>query len=200
MKQDKRILLIGASRILSYPSEDFKKNLKELNQLVEESLESQKIKAEWKNAFLSFSVLNQQEIQELYVSTFDLRAKTGLYLTAHELGDSTKRGAALIRLQNIIKQAGYEREDKELVDYIPLLLEFLAVAPPTEDKERLEKRLGVAMKRIVSNLDLGNPYIGILKLLLDHVLPNPTKSEVEQLENNREEADLEELPYPIMYQ
>lgn len=40
------------------------------------------------------------ELQEHYVETFDYKDKTGLYLTAHELGDSRKRGAALIKLQN----------------------------------------------------------------------------------------------------
>jgi nitrate reductase delta subunit len=35
---------------------------------------------------------------------------------------------------------------------------------------------------------------------MKHVFPTPTKEEIEQLELGREEADLEELPYPIMYQ
>ncbi|SET17375.1 respiratory nitrate reductase chaperone NarJ [Oceanobacillus limi] len=200
MNQDKRVLLIGASRLLSYPTNGFKEDLKELDELIVESIESEEIKTTWKKAFLAFTLLSQQEIQELYVSTFDLRVKSGLYLTAHELGDSNRRGAALIRLQNIIKEAGFEREDKELVDYIPMLLEFLVVAPASEEKERLEFRLGVAVKRIINHLDLGNPYMEILHLLMDYVFPEPTQEAIEQLENNREEADLEELPYPIMYQ
>ncbi|MUK88004.1 nitrate reductase molybdenum cofactor assembly chaperone [Ornithinibacillus sp. L9] len=200
MNRDKRILLISVSRLLGYPSDHFKSDLKELNALVYESLESEKVRAEWKKTFLSFKLLSQKEIQELYVNTFDLKTKTGLYLTAHELGDSSRRGAALIRLQNIIKQAGFEIENKELGDYIPMLLEFLSVAPPSKDKERLISRMGVGIKRIIKNLDLANPYAGLFSLLMDHVFPNPTKEEIEELENNREDADLEELPCPIMYQ
>ena len=46
--------------------------------------------------------MSEKELQELYVETFDYKEKTNLYLTAHELGDSRKRGAALIKLQKLI--------------------------------------------------------------------------------------------------
>src|SRR5699024_1918423 len=140
-----------------------------------------------------------EDLRKLYVSTFDLRAKNGLYLTAHELGDSNKRGAALIKMQKIINQAGYDRIDDDLADYIPMLFEFLAVAPDSQDNERLIRRLAVAVQRIMENLPDENPYFNFLQVLMDVVFPRPTKKEIERLEFEREEADLEELPYPIMY-
>src|SRR5690606_39737501 len=36
--------------------------------------------------------LSLREVREAYVGAFDLKDRTGLYLTAHELGDSRKRG------------------------------------------------------------------------------------------------------------
>src|SRR5699024_5797587 len=128
------------------------------------------------------------------------KSKLGLYLTAHELGDSSKRGAALIKLQKIINEAGFEREGNELADYMPMLFEFLAVVPDTSNHERLYRRLAVALQRMLNNMEESNPYVGILQILMEVVFPQPTKDEVVMLEFDREEADLEELPYPIMYQ
>lgn len=200
MSNEKQAILVIASRLLGYPTNDFLQEVTDLAALSDEAIETDSIRNELAEVFTALQSSSQKEIQEIYVSTFDLKAKTGLYLTAHELGDSTKRGAALIKLQKIISQAGFERIGEELVDYIPMLMEFLAVAPESKDKERLEYRLAIAFERIRSNLEEDNPYTNLLRVLMNHALPKPTKEEVEQLENNREEADLEEMPYPIMYQ
>src|SRR5690606_31285869 len=160
----------------------------------EEAFESDEVKKEFNEVYSSFKDKEIKEIQEMYVATFDLKAKTGMYLTAHELGDSNKRGAALIKLQKIINQAGFERVDEELVDYIPMLLEFLSIAPEIKEKERLEYRMAIALERIRKNLEEETPYAKIIRILMNRVFPNPSREEIEQLENNREEADVEELP------
>jgi len=198
MNQQKRVVLIIASRLLSYPSEKFPE--KEIQELVIETMDKEKLRENVKNACNALFGLSSREIQELYVQTFDLKSQVGLYLTAHELGDSNKRGAALIKLQKLVNQAGFERVEGELADYMPMLFEFLAVAPDTKERERLYRRLAVAVNRIAENLDESNPYFGILRVLMEHVFPKPTEEEMKELENGREEADLEELPYPIMYQ
>ncbi|WP_096270208.1 nitrate reductase molybdenum cofactor assembly chaperone [Paucisalibacillus globulus] len=200
MSNDKQGILVIASRLLGYPSNLFMEEMKELISLAEEAFESDEVKKEFNEVYSSFKDKEIKEIQEMYVATFDLKAKTGMYLTAHELGDSNKRGAALIKLQKIINQAGFERVDEELVDYIPMLLEFLSIAPEIKEKERLEYRMAIALERIRKNLEEETPYAKIIRILMNRVFPNPSREEIEQLENNREEADLEELPYPIMYQ
>jgi len=139
-------------------------------------------------------------IQELYVQTFDLKTNSGLYLTAYELGDSNMRGAALIRLQKMINEAGFERDDADLADYIPMLLEFLAVADTTDGTERLQKRVGVAVHYMKERMAGDNPYTNIVALLTDYIFEKPSEEEIKELVSGREEADLEELPYPIMYQ
>ncbi|MFD1848509.1 nitrate reductase molybdenum cofactor assembly chaperone [Oceanobacillus bengalensis] len=200
MNQEKRVILVMASRLLGYPTEDFGKISNEMNDLMDEAIEVESLKEELKKAYVPLSSLSSREIQELYVETFDLKSKLGLYLTAHELGDSTKRGAALIKLQKVINQSGFERVGEELVDYIPMLLEFLAVAPKKPEVERIEKRVSVAISYMLEHVDEANPYARILVMLMKHVFPTPSKEEIKQLESGREEADLEELPYPIMYQ
>ncbi|WP_068672611.1 nitrate reductase molybdenum cofactor assembly chaperone [Oceanobacillus sp. Castelsardo] len=200
MNQEKRVILVLASRLLGYPSEKFYKLSQEMDELIEETIEEKLLKEELKRAYAPLLLLDSTEIQELYVETFDLKSKLGLYLTAHELGDSNKRGAALIKLQKVINQAGFERVGEELADYIPMLLEFLTITPKNSEVERLNKRIAVAINFMKENIHPENPYGNIFNILMKYVFPTPTNEEMKQLEAGREEADLEELPYPIMYQ
>ncbi|GAA0444677.1 hypothetical protein GCM10008983_22620 [Lentibacillus halophilus] len=200
MEQQERLLLIVGARLLAYPDETFFDDIEDMKDEMKNDSTSMDTQQKATDALQAFNPYAIDELQTEYVSTFDLRAKNGLYLTAHELGDSNKRGAALIKMQKIINQAGYERIDNDLSDYIPMLLEFLSVAPDSRDNERLIRRLSVAIHRIWSNLPEGNPYRPFLQLLMETVFPEPTKKEIEQLEYEREEADLEELPFPITYQ
>ncbi|WP_404452298.1 nitrate reductase molybdenum cofactor assembly chaperone [Virgibacillus necropolis] len=200
MDQQQRALLAITSRLLSYPLDTFKQEQTDIKNCIMENITSEELLKELETAFVSLHSLTLQELQELYVATFDLKSKLGLYLTAHELGDSSKRGAALIKLQKIINEAGFERMEGELADYMPMLFEFLAVAPEDSHHERLQRRLAVAVQRMVNNIADENPYSAILLILMEYVFPVPTKEEVEKLEFEREEADLEEMPYPIMYQ
>lgn len=200
MDSEKRAIIIIASRLLNYP-EQSPAEVKDIYECIEEEINSKEIQKDLTKASDVLFELSRIDRQELYVFTFDLKSKQCLYLTSHELGDSTKRGAALIKLQKIVNQSGFERELDELADYIPMLFEFLAVVPEvTPTIERLEQRLGVAIHRILEHLDRENPYAKILEVLMNYVFPEPTKEQIAQLEFDREEADLEELPYPIMYQ
>ncbi|WP_106497469.1 nitrate reductase molybdenum cofactor assembly chaperone [Lentibacillus sp. Marseille-P4043] len=199
MEQQERALLIIASRLLNYPDDHFFEEKHDIYDCLEENILSTELRDKLNTALTTLYGYSLQDLRELYVATFDLKAKHGLYLTAHELGDSNKRGAALIKLQNIIASAGFERIDDELADYMPMLFEFLAAAPASQENERLVRRLAVAIQRILNNLPNNNPYFHILSILMEFIFPEPTKEEIEKLEFDREEADLEELPYPIMY-
>ncbi|MCJ0931078.1 nitrate reductase molybdenum cofactor assembly chaperone [Virgibacillus halodenitrificans] len=199
MGPQERAILIIASRVLSYPDADLFEAKEDINACMSEEIPSVAARNRLQVAINPLFDFKPEELQQLYVSIFDLKAKFGLYLSAHELGDSPKRGAALIKLQKLINVAGYDRTDNELADYIPMLLEFLAVSPETENSARLVKRLSVALQRIKEHLPENNPYYGIFSVLMDFVFPQPTREDIKKLKFEREEADLEELPYPIMY-
>src|SRR5699024_10860180 len=126
MEDQERVLMVIASRMLLYPSDNFFEECKSWNDYMRENITSIELQQDLRNVFSSLDRYALREIRELYVTTFDLDEKNALYLTAQELGDSTKRGAALIKLQKLINKAGFERVDDELADFIPMLLEFLA--------------------------------------------------------------------------
>lgn len=134
-------------------------------------------------------------LQPRYVETFDFSDKRTLYLTAHELGDSRKRGSALIECKQMLEQAGYELAGSELPDYLPLLLEFLAVKPEAQDTHSLEQRLAWVCAQICMALPEESPYRPVLQAA-QSLLPEASP---ENGNLAREEADLAELPYPLHY-
>jgi nitrate reductase delta subunit len=134
----------------------------------------------------------------LYVATFDFGEPTALYLTAHELGDSRRRGSALLALRSMLRAAGFEPTDTELPDYLPLLFEFLASAPEDCETSELERRLAVVCLQIHSKLADGHPYRGVFTALLG-ILPNEERTSPQPPFPLREEADTGELPYPLRY-
>jgi nitrate reductase molybdenum cofactor assembly chaperone NarJ/NarW len=70
-----------------------------------------------------------QDLRRTYVETFDFTRRNSLYLTYHVHGDRRQRGVALLRLKQRYAAAGLELRDGELPDYLPVMLEFAALAP-----------------------------------------------------------------------
>lgn len=199
MTKEQRALLAILSRILSYPDQTFFEDRSTVFGFAKESLSSKEIRKEVLKRIMPFYGMSLKELQELYVETFDYKEKTNLYLTAHELGDSRKRGFALIQLQILIGDTGFEYPGKELADYIPMLLELLAVSPENETFLLLSRRMAYAIQRIIRHLSPDNPYYQAVELLMMFVFESPGSIEVSKLETMRKEADLEELPFPLMY-
>jgi nitrate reductase delta subunit len=89
------------------------------------------------------------ERQRTYVETFDLDRRTSLHLTWYLHGDTRKRGLALLRLKKLYAAAGWPLDTDELPDYLPLLLEFAALAPDGYGETLLrEHRLALELLRL----------------------------------------------------
>ncbi len=67
--------------------------------------------------------------EEDYVRLFDRGRGTSLHLFEHVHGDTRNRGPAMIELAQVYERAGYALDARELPDFLPLFLEFCAVAP-----------------------------------------------------------------------
>lgn len=70
-----------------------------------------------------------EQIEEMYVKTFDFQKDTTLYMTFYKYEDSRERGALLVRLKQAYELFGLAIEGTELSDYLPLMCEFLYAAP-----------------------------------------------------------------------
>lgn len=68
--------------------------------------------------------------QEAYSALFDRGRACSLHLFEHVHGDTRNRGPAMVALAETYLAAGCAPPADELPDYLPLFLEFLAIAPP----------------------------------------------------------------------
>jgi nitrate reductase delta subunit len=81
--------------------------------------------------------------QEAYSTLFDRGRSCSLHLFEHVHGDARNRGPAMVALVEAYQSAGYAPDTNELPDYLPLFLEFLAVAPPALARELLGQALPI---------------------------------------------------------
>lgn len=113
------------------------------------------------------------DLQRAYVETFDFTRRNSLYLTYHVHGDRRQRGVALLRLKQRYAAAGLDLLDGELPDYLPVMLEFAALAPPDVGFAALaESRDAIELVR-ASLHEAGSPYAWLLDAVAE-LLPGLT--------------------------
>ncbi|MER7128626.1 nitrate reductase molybdenum cofactor assembly chaperone [Streptosporangium saharense] len=118
------------------------------------------------------------DVQRHYVRTFDLRRRSGLYLTYYLHGDTRRRGMALLVLKQRYRAHGLRLAPGELPDLLPVVLEFAATVGPGEGEAPLRQhRRGVELLR-AALADHGTPY-GLLVEAITAVLPELTEADRE---------------------
>lgn len=100
-----------------------------------------------------------------YVATFDMVPEHSLHLTHHLLGEDKNRGPALIDLGEFYREYGLEISQRELPDYLPLILEFSSLLEAEEARLFLSRWTKV-LRQLLANLeDAGSPYAPLVKLV-----------------------------------
>jgi len=100
------------------------------------------------------------EVAQHYVETFDLRRRSALYLTYYRHGDTRRRGMALLAFKTAYRAAGLEPAGDELPDYLPVVLDFAAVAPRGEDLLRRHRADLELLRRALH--EAGTPYARVV--------------------------------------
>ena len=103
----------------------------------------------------------EMEAQEEYVATFDFHRRACLYMSYYRDGDRRQRGATLLGLKRLYREAGFELVHGELPDYLPAVLEFAANAPSQGASVLRRMRPGIEVLR-ASLHDLDSPYGKVL--------------------------------------
>lgn len=75
-----------------------------------------------------FAGMDSEAITAEYVKTFDFNKKANMYLTYGQLGEERERGPALLKLKQIYDEEDMILSSEELPDFLPLVLEYVAVA------------------------------------------------------------------------
>lgn len=106
------------------------------------------------------------DVQEAYTELFERGRYLSLLLFEHVHGESRDRGQAMVDLMAQYEAAGFAIGVKELPDYIPLYLEFLA----TRDSEEARAGLGEVehlLALLASRLEeRGSDYAACFRALL----------------------------------
>ena len=88
------------------------------------------------------------ELERSYVDAFDFTKQCSLHLTYHVHGDRRQRGLAMLELKTAYRAVGFEPPEAELPDYLPLMLEFAAIAPGDAGSRLLEdNRVSIELVR-----------------------------------------------------
>ena len=114
---------------------------------------------------------DQLTLRAAYVDTFDLRRRATPHLTYYEHGDTRRRGAALLRLKRLYREAGLEFESDELPDHLSVMLAFAALAPRGYGDALLAEHRP-ALELLHGALDAsGSPYAHVLEAVCRSLPP-----------------------------
>ncbi|GGJ58531.1 nitrate reductase delta subunit [Anoxybacillus voinovskiensis] len=118
-----------ASYLLSYPDDEWARDLDGCLQALDD-LPHRQIVGYIEQFINHIKAVPVRERIETYVYTFDFGKKTNLYVTYMNTGEQRERGLELLELKQQYKAAGFDITEKELPDYLPLMLELASQAEP----------------------------------------------------------------------
>lgn len=105
------------------------------------------------------------ELQAAYVQNFDLTAEHSLHLTHHLFGEEKSRGPALIDLGEFYRSYGLKADEKELPDYLPVMLEFVSTLGLDEARVFLAD-VAKVLKVLADNLEKsGSDYAPLVRII-----------------------------------
>lgn len=127
------------SRLLDYPDEALWQHHGELAAALAGAAELDLAQRLQLTQFIDdFCAEELLERQADYCELFDRGRATSLLLFEHVHGESRDRGQAMVDLLAQYRQAGLELDSRELPDFLPLYLEYLASRAPLEAEEGLQ--------------------------------------------------------------
>jgi nitrate reductase delta subunit len=123
MNDDTQLVFQLCSYLLSYPNREWVDSIEDIEAEIE-LLPPTKMKTELIQFFSRAKTLTANELLSTYVNTFDFGKKTNLYITYMSNGEQRERGMDLLFLKNCYKLNGFAVTDKELPDFLPIMLEY----------------------------------------------------------------------------
>ena len=148
-REGDRVVHLVAGRCLDYPGEDLLTDLPTLADALAEQRDSHAART-LEPLVTHLGATPLESLQRAYVDTFDLSRKHALYLSYWTDGDTRRRGEVLGRFKGAYRASGFVVDTHgELPDYLPMVLEFAAVADPDAGRVLLvEYRPSLELLRI----------------------------------------------------
>ncbi|WP_374356150.1 nitrate reductase molybdenum cofactor assembly chaperone [Chitinimonas sp.] len=150
------------SALLSYPSQDLLDALPEIDLALAGEPDA---RATLKPLTSFLAQHDLIALQENYVATFDRNPSHSLHLFEHVHGESRDRGQAMVDLLQEYQRHGFEPEEAELPDHVPLFLEYLSLIEPIDAEALLDDAIHV-LAAIGSRLARNeSPYAAVFVVL-----------------------------------
>lgn len=152
------------AQLFRYPDELLKNSSAKIKILITENYPEEKESFDY---FLNFiESINQKELEELYIRTFDVQAICYLDIGYVLFGEDYKRGAFLVKMNEEQQKCGNDCE-KELADHLPNVLMLLSVHPDFNFIKEfvIEIFYPAILKMIETFKDSQNPYKYLLQTL-----------------------------------
>lgn len=109
------------------------------------------------------ALFSTEELQELFIQTFDLNPDCTLDLGWHLFGENYERGEFLVRLRQLMRRHGVE-ESIELPDHLTLVLKLLDRMGEQEAGDLAAKCVLPALEKMLGAIQgKGCPFEGLLK-------------------------------------
>ncbi len=131
-------ILKVVSHLMAYPTAELAEHSSELAEVIDNATElTPELSQSMKALLVNLAERDLMDVQEEYGSLFDRGRSLSLLLFEHVHGESRERGQAMVDLMAVYQEQGFEISVRELPDYIPLYLEFLAQRPVVDAVEGL---------------------------------------------------------------
>jgi|AntRauTorcE11898_2_1112593.scaffolds.fasta_scaffold04757_5 nitrate reductase delta subunit len=155
------------SRCLDYPTADLRDNLDSVRDLFAELPVADNTRAGLQRFVDHMTGQSLIACQTQYDGLFERGRSVSLHLFEHVHGESRDRGQAMVNLLNEYHEAGLELSEKELPDYLPLYLEFLATQGNDNLKAGLQEVAHI-IGLVACRLDeRDSPYAALFYALLE---------------------------------
>lgn len=162
------------SALLEYPDQELVDNLPSIRKLLDESVDADAEEKESMRQFMTWLESGDlTELQAGYVKTFDMTPEHSLHLTHHLFGDDNdrNRGPALIDLGELYKDYGVKTVTNELPDYLPLILEFVAMLDEDEGRVFLSDAIKVLTVLTNNLIKAQSSYAPLLSIVKSRATP-----------------------------
>ena len=157
--------LIGV--LLDYPQDEMWQHREELLEALNESSLSGARRTELVAFVQNLLDSDSLTAQDDWLQTFDRGRSMSLLLFEHIHGESRDRGQAMVDLIEAYRKNGFELSAKELPDYLPLLLEYLAHRPQEEVSDWLSHISHIVGMLAARAMERHSPYQLLFQILVE---------------------------------
>lgn len=121
------------------------------------------------------------ELEARHVDLFERSRTLSLHLFEHVHGESRDRGQALVDLAALYARHGLVVAARELPDYLPLFLEFLAHVPLATARELVAQPLHVIAALRERHEKRASPYAAVFAAIEELAEWQPARADIETL-------------------